>query len=163
MPCALCTTGSPTLSSLRSLISASTSLTCSCFLRRRVVGPAANSSVSVTKSMPPSTQAKPLASAAVAMPVFSSLAWNSASESKAGGFRPLARRKSSRLSRRPSLSASSSTRCGGVADVGLQPGQRVVGAAHRGQVGQALHPGAVFGTSCASLAQGQLRVRLGAA
>jgi hypothetical protein len=41
------------------LISASTSLTCSCFLRRRVVAPCANSSVSVTKSMPPASQAKP--------------------------------------------------------------------------------------------------------
>ena len=74
MPCALCTTGSPTFSSDKSLISASTSLTCSCFLRLRAVGLVANNSVSVTKSMPSSSALKPMASAAVAMPIFSSLA-----------------------------------------------------------------------------------------
>ncbi|MNT03413.1 hypothetical protein D3C72_1379470 [compost metagenome] len=111
------------MSSDRSLISASTSLTCSCFLlRRRVVGAVANSSVSVTKSIACSRHAKPEASAAVAMPIFSSPeASNSASESKAGGFTPLARRKSSRLSRRPSLSAMSSTRCGVAAMWAFRP------------------------------------------
>ncbi|MNL51324.1 hypothetical protein D3C87_1744140 [compost metagenome] len=100
------------MSSAKSLIRASTSLTCSCFLRRRVVGPAANSSVSVTKSIPSSIQLKPTLSPAVAMPTFSVVSpWNSASESNAGGFTPLARKKSSRVSRRPALSASSSTRC----------------------------------------------------
>ena len=110
MPWALCTTGSPTLSSDKSLISASTSLTCSCFLRLRVVTPAANNSVSVTKSMPASNQWKPEFKAAVAMPIFSSLARNSCRSSKAGGLTPLARKKSSKLSRRPALSARIKTR-----------------------------------------------------
>ena len=67
------TTGSPTFSSDKSLISASTSLTCSCFLRRRVTAPAANSSVSVTKSMPSASQLKPTFSPEVAIPIFSEL------------------------------------------------------------------------------------------
>src|SRR5947207_1909991 len=46
MPCCVCTTGSPMFSSDKSLMRASTSLTCSCFLRRLAVGAAANSSVS---------------------------------------------------------------------------------------------------------------------
>ena len=50
MPWLTCTTGSPTLSSDRSLISALTSLTGSC-LRRRAPRRGANSSVSVTNSM----------------------------------------------------------------------------------------------------------------
>jgi hypothetical protein len=68
---------------------------------------------------------------------------NSASESKAGGLTPLARRKSSRLSRRPSLSASSSTRCGVLRRWALQPGQRLVGAAHHGEVAEFLEMGVV--------------------
>jgi hypothetical protein len=48
MPWLMCTTGSPTFSSDRSLISASTSLTCSCLRRRRACGVLAKSSVSVT-------------------------------------------------------------------------------------------------------------------
>jgi len=117
MPCWLCTTGSPSCSSLRSLINASTSLTCSCFLRRRVPGWLAKSSVSVTKSMPLGalpgcTHAKPLAKAAVARPMGAGLAWKSAKDSNSGGLRPLARKKSSKVARRPSLSASSSARRG---------------------------------------------------
>src|SRR5574343_974 len=44
------------------------------------------------------------------MPTFSSLARNSSRLSKTGGVRPLERTKSSRLSRRPSLSARISRR-----------------------------------------------------
>ncbi len=51
MPWLTWTTGSPTLSSERSLISALTSLVCSWRRRRRAPGAIANSSVSVTNSI----------------------------------------------------------------------------------------------------------------
>ncbi len=160
MPWALCTTGSPTLSSLRSLISASTSLTCSCFLRRRVVGPAANSSVSVTKSMPGSTQPNPTVSGATAMPSFSSLASNSASESKAGGEMLLARKKSSRLLWRAFAFGQHQHPVGAVADVVLQLGQGLVGAAHHGQAAE-LGEGGVVDPFVQRRANGELRVLVG--
>ena len=111
MPWALCTTGSPTCSSDKSLISDSTSLTASCLRLRLALGLAAKSSVSVTKSMASSVQAKPVCKPLVAMPKGSVLCTNSASESKLGGLTPPALRKSSRLSRLPSLSANTKTRC----------------------------------------------------
>ena len=116
MPWLMCTTGSPTFSSDRSLISALTSLTCSCLRRRRAVGEVANSSVSVTNWMATplsgSNQKKPCASGATAIAKCSSPAMNSASEPTVGGSMRLSRSSSSRLSRRPSLSATISTRCG---------------------------------------------------
>ncbi len=115
MPWLTCTTGSPTFSSDRSLISALTSLTCSCLRRRRAVGEVANSSVSVTNwiALPAcgSCQKKPTASGAAVMAKRSSPASNSASVATEGGSMRLSRSSSSRLSRRPSLSATMSTRC----------------------------------------------------
>ena len=111
MPWLLCTTGSPTCNSDKSLMSDSTSLTASCLRRRRTLGLAANSSVSVTKSMPSSFQANPVCRLLVAIPKGSVLCTNSAKLSKLGGLTPPVLKKSSRLSRRPSLSANTSTRC----------------------------------------------------
>mmetsp|Transcript_10426 Transcript_10426/g.42484 ORF Transcript_10426/g.42484 Transcript_10426/m.42484 type:complete len:214 (-) Transcript_10426:718-1359(-) len=114
MPWLMCTTGSPTFSSDRSLISALTSLTCSCLRRRRVVGVVANSSVSVISwtGCVESIQKKPLASGAAVIAYFSSPAQNSARSLTDGGSILWSRSCSSRLSRRPSLSATSSTRWG---------------------------------------------------
>ena len=75
MPWLTWTTGSPTLSSERSLISALTSLVCSWRRRRRAPGAIANSSVSVTNSIvrassmpaPSRRAAKPCASGATAI------------------------------------------------------------------------------------------------
>ena len=100
MPWFRCTTGSPTFSSDRSLISASTLLTCSCLRRRRACGVVAKSSVSVMNctemphpagraGRPPRrrvrlSQWKPSASGAAAMATFSSPARNSAKRVDAG-------------------------------------------------------------------------------
>ena len=110
MPCALWTTGSPTLSSDKSLIRASTSLTCSCFFLLRAAGAIANSSVSVMKSMPVSNQLNPTCRCEVAIPIFSWDFSKSCKESKTTGLSSLALKKSKRLSRRPSLSAKMSKR-----------------------------------------------------
>ena len=106
-------------SSDRSLMSALTSLVCSWPRRLRVPGVVAKSSVSVTNSivaaslpLPSSVcQAKPCASGATAMAKRSSADMNSASDETIGGSMRLSRSNSSRLSRRPSLSATISTRC----------------------------------------------------
>ena len=110
MPCALCTTGSPTLSSDKSLIRASTSLTCSCFFLLRAAGAMANSSVSVMKSIPVSSQLNPTCKCEVQIPIFSCDFSKSCKDSKTTGLSLLALKKSKRLSRRPSLSANMSNR-----------------------------------------------------
>jgi H+/Cl- antiporter ClcA len=107
---------SPIFSSDRSLISASTLLVCSCLRRRRACGVLANSSVSVMNSIARSSAGschrKPVDSAAAVIATFSSPASNSCSDATLGGSMRWSRSSSSRLSRRPSLSATSSTRCG---------------------------------------------------
>src|SRR5450755_4252402 len=59
MPWLTCTTGSPTFSSERSLMSALTSLVCSWRRRRRALGAVAKSSVSVTNSIVVAAAASP--------------------------------------------------------------------------------------------------------
>ena len=110
MPCWLCTTGSPMFSSDKSRIRVSTSLACSCLRRRRVLAGRAKSSVSVMKAMPRSVSPKPRANCPTAMPSGSVLSANSFRLAKPTGCKPLARKKSKRLSRRPSLSAKNKAR-----------------------------------------------------
>ena len=117
MPCAACTTGSPSLSSDRSLINASTLLTCSWpRRRRRGVVPVANSSFSVMNwivracAASGSNQKKPSLIGAAVIATFSSLASNSASVPTLIGSMAWSRSMSSSVSRRPSLSATSRTR-----------------------------------------------------
>ena len=122
MPWLTCTTGSPTFSSDRSLISASTLLVCSCLRLRRACGVVANSSVSVmncrlsagaaSSGETRSSQWKPAARGDAAMATRSSPSMNACSESTLGTSMRWSRSISSRLSRRPSLSATSSTRAG---------------------------------------------------
>ncbi len=113
MPWLVCTTGSPTCSSDKSLINASTSLTASWRRRRRRAGVAAKSSVSVMNVIDGASSrfhTKPRASGVAAIATGSSLPSNSASADTLGTWMRWSRSSSSRLSRRPSLSAINSTR-----------------------------------------------------
>ena len=114
-------------------MSASTSLTCSCFLlRRRVVGAVANSSVSVTRSMPCSRQAKPAGAQEVEQALAAAVAF--------GDQQHAVRR---------------------LRDVRLEADQRVFGAAHHGERRQPVELGVgCLGGDVA--ANGKLCVRLGA-
>ena len=147
MPWLTCTTGSPTFSSERSLISALTSLVCSWrFRRRRARRHREELGLGDELDRPRvaggvgRATAKPCASGATAIAKRSSPASNSASVATLGGSIRLSRSSSSRLSRRPSLSATMQDAMRRRRDVALQPLERLGRAAVDAQVGQRRSP-----------------------